>query len=291
MKLLLLGAGGQLGQAFCASPLWPGNTSLVLNHAQFDITDSKALKQLITEYQPDAVINCAAYTKVALAEQQTAQCRQINTEAVAQLAQLCATAQCLLVQFSTDYVFNGEKGSAYVEPDRTAPLNVYGQSKLLAEQAIQQHCRQHLIFRTSWLFSQYGHNFYRTMVALAQQGSAISVVNDETGCPTYAGDVADAVLQVLKQYHSSDKTQFCYGIYHLAAAPAVTWYQFASAIFAAHQLTPVLTAVSSKQWGDSVKRPANSALNSQLFSNTFGISLPSWREALSRLAQRVDKSV
>ncbi|MEO3678887.1 dTDP-4-dehydrorhamnose reductase [Rheinheimera sp. FR7-31] len=284
MKLLLLGAGGQLGQAFCQSPFWRGNNSLALNHTQHDITDSKALKQLITEYQPDAVINCAAYTKVALAEQQAERCMHINADAVAQLAQLCAKAQCLLVQFSTDYVFNGEKGSAYVEADSTAPFNAYGQSKLLAEQAIQQHCQRYLIFRTSWLFSQYGHNFYRTMLALAQKGSGISVVNDETGCPTYAGDVANAVLQVLAQYNQSDKAQFSYGIYHLASAPAVSWHQFACAIFAAHQLTPVLTAVSSKKWADSVKRPAYSALNSQLFSTTFGVSLLSWQQALMCLA-------
>ncbi|MEW5681795.1 MAG: dTDP-4-dehydrorhamnose reductase [Pseudomonadota bacterium] len=287
MKLLLLGAGGQLGQAFCQSPFWRGNNSLALNHTQLDITDSKALKQLITEYQPDAVINCAAYTKVALAEQQAERCMQINADAVVQLAQLCAKAQCLLVQFSTDYVFNGEKGSAYVETDSTAPLNVYGQSKLLAEQAIQQHCQRYLIFRTSWLFSQYGHNFYRTMLALAKKGSAISVVNDETGCPTYAGDVADAVLQVLVQYNQSDKAQFSCGIYHLTSAPAVSWHQFASAIFAAHQLTPVLTAVSSKQWADSVKRPAYSALNSQLCSTTFGVNLPSWQQALKHLSGEI----
>ncbi|MEO3865740.1 dTDP-4-dehydrorhamnose reductase [Rheinheimera fenheensis] len=287
MKLLLLGAGGQLGQAFCQSPFWPGNNSLALNHTQLDITDSKALEQLITEYQPDVVINCAAYTKVALAEQNAEQCRRINTDAVAHLAQLCAKAQCLLVQFSTDYVFNGEKGSAYVETDSTAPLNVYGHSKLLAEQAIQQHCQRYLIFRTSWLFSQYGYNFYRTMLTLAEKGTAISVVDDETGCPTYAGDVADAVLKVLAQYNQSDKAQFSYGIYHLASAPAVSWHQFASAIFAAHQLTPALKAVSSKQWADGVKRPAYSALNSQLFSTTFGVSLPSWRYAITALAAKV----
>lgn len=287
MKLLLLGAGGQLGKAFCQSPFWSCNNSLALNHTQLDITDSKALEQLITEYQPDVVINCAAYTKVALAEQNAEQCRRINTDAVAHLAQLCAKAQCLLVQFSTDYVFDGEKGSAYVEADSTAPLNVYGQSKLLAEQVIQQHCQRYLIFRTSWLFSQCGHNFYRTMLALAQKGSAISVVNDETGCPTYADDVADAVLQVLTQYDSSDKAHFPYGVYHLASAPAVSWYQFASAIFAAHQLAPALTAISNKQWSDGVKRPAYSALNSQLFSTTFGVSLPSWRYAITALAAKV----
>ncbi len=284
MKLLLLGAGGQLGQAFCASPYWRSDDSLALSHAQLDIADSAALSRIMAEYQPDALINCAAYTKVALAQQQAELCLQINTNAVVHLAQLCAKAQCLLVQFSTDYVFNGEKGSAYIETDSTAPLNVYGQSKLLAEQAIQQHCQRYLIFRTSWLFSQYGYNFYRTMLTLAEKGTAISVVDDETGCPTYAGDVADAVLKVLAQYNQSDKAQFSYGIYHLASTPAVSWYQFASAIFVSHQLTPPLRAVSSKHWADGVKRPAYSALNSQAFSTTFGISLPSWQQALKHLS-------
>jgi dTDP-4-dehydrorhamnose reductase len=161
MKILLLGSAGQLGKAFVHQPLWAEFTTLCYNRLQLDITNHTALTNAFEQYMPDVVVNCAAYTAVDKAEQQSANCFAINSDAVWHLAMLCQRHNCLLVQFSTDYVFDGKSQHAYTEQDLASPLNVYGQSKLKAEQAVQAHCIKYLILRTSWLFSEYGNNFYR----------------------------------------------------------------------------------------------------------------------------------
>lgn len=293
MKLLLLGSNGQLGQAFLHQPLWSQFQSLALSRTQLDITDSAALSTQMAVYRPDVVLNCAAYTAVDKAEQQADVCFAVNSSAVQQLAKLCQQHNSLLVQFSTDYVFAGTRAQPYTEQQATAPLNVYGQSKHSAEQAIQAVCSKYLILRSSWLFSEYGHNFYRTMLKLAQQqqlaaaeqglAQPLSVVNDQFGCPTYAGDLAAIVLQLLQRYQQQGS--LAYGVYHLAGQPAVSWYQFALAIFANQQPAIKLVPVSSANYGAAAQRPANSALDCTKFCDTFAIAPPQWQAALQQLKQ------
>ncbi|MCS4308826.1 dTDP-4-dehydrorhamnose reductase [Rheinheimera pacifica] len=286
MKLLILGANGQLGQALLQQLKQPRQLQqqfqcLALNRSQLDITDISAVTTVMAQYRPDAVINCAAYTAVDPAEQQAATCIAVNGTAVGQLAKLCQQYNSLLLQFSTDYVFNGQS-SAYTEQDTAAPLNVYGQSKLQAEQAIHATCSKYVILRTSWLFSEFGHNFYRTMLKLAQRGQIIQVVNDQFGCPTYAGDLAAAIVQLLQRYQQQGS--LAYGIYHFAGNPAVSWYQFAQAIFAAHQLKVNLQAIGSANWPTLAVRPANSILDCNKFCDTFAIAIPQWQAVLQQLA-------
>ena len=287
MKLLLLGANGQLGQALLQQLKQLQQESqpfqyLALNRSQLDITDVSAVTTVMAQYRPDVVINCAAYTAVDNAEQQAATCIAVNATAVGQLAKLCQQYNSLLLQFSTDYVFNGLSNRAYTEQDMPAPLNVYGHSKLQAEQAIQASCSKYVILRSSWLFGEFGHNFYRTMLNLAQRGQIIQVVNDQFGCPTYAGDLAAVVLQLLQRYQQQGS--LAYGIYHLAGNPAVSWYQFAEAIFAAHQLKVNLQAIGSANWPTQAVRPANSILDCNKFCDTFAIAIPQWQAALQQLA-------
>lgn len=286
MKLLLLGSAGQLGQAFVHQPQWSSWQSLALNRGQLNLCDALAVSQILSHYRPDIVINCAAYTAVDRAEQQAAACMAMNAQAVQHLAQQCQYQDALLVHFSTDYVFDGTKGSPYQETDATAALNVYGHSKLLGEQAIQGYCQKHLIFRTSWLFSEFGHNFYSTMLTLAQQGKPIRVVNDQLGCPTYAGDIAATVLQLLQRYQSGQ--QLPYGLYHLAGSPAVSWYQFASAIFASHNIASAITPVSCNDWKHAARRPLNSALDSHRSQQVLGAAVLNWQAALDKLAAQQD---
>ncbi len=282
MTILLLGADGQLGQALRQQPQWQHFTVIAQSHRQLDITDTQALAQQFEQHQPKVVINCAAYTNVALAEQQAERCYAVNTHAVVQLAQLCRKHDSLLLQFSTDYVFNGNSQHAYTETDTPDALNVYGHSKWLAEQAVQQHCHKYLLIRTSWLFGEHGQNFYRTMLKKASQQTDIRVVDDQFGCPTYAGHLAAILLQLLQQYQQQGALE--YGLYHLAGQPAVSWFQFAEAIFSARQLAPHVLPVSTADFAASVQRPANSALNCGLFSNTFAVTMPSWQQALQYLA-------
>lgn len=283
MKLLILGANGQLAQALLKQLTgYQQFQYLALNRSQLDITNAAAVAAVMAQYQPDAVINCAAYTAVDQAEQQAAACIAVNTTAAAQLAKLCLQYNSLLLHFSTDYVFNGHSHKAYTEQDTTAPLNIYGHSKLQAEQAIQASGCKYVILRTSWLFSEYGDNFYRTMLKLAQRGHNIQVVNDQLGCPTYAGDLAAVVLQLVQRYQQQGSV--AYGLYHLAGTPAVTWHQFASAIFTAHQLNVNPQAINSASWPTQAARPANSALDCNKFCATFAIALPQWQAALQQLA-------
>lgn len=283
MKLLLLGSGGQLGQAFVHQPQWAGWQSLALSRTQLDLCDSTAVSRVFSHYRPDIVINCAAYTAVDRAEQQQQACMAVNMQAVQYLAQQCQRLGALLVHFSTDYVFDGAKGSPYLETDNTGPLNIYGQSKLHGEHAVAQQCDRHLIIRTSWLFSQFGHNFYRTMRKLAQHGNNISVVDDQFGSPTYAGDIAAIVLQLLQRYQTTQ--QLIYGLYHLAGGPEVSWYQFAVAIFAAHRQQVNVLPVSSVSWQSAVLRPQYSVLDCSKFSDTFAIAQPQWQNALTQLTK------
>jgi dTDP-4-dehydrorhamnose reductase len=293
MKLLLLGSSGQLGQAFLHQLLQSQQErsqfqSLALSRTQLDITDNAALAAQMAAYRPDVVLNCAAYTAVDNAEQQSDSCFAVNTTAAGQLAALCQQHNSLLVQFSTDYVFDGASHTAYTEQHSTSPLNVYGRSKLAAEQLIQANCSKYLILRSSWLFSEYGHNFYRTMLRLAQQqlaaagaGKPLSVVNDQFGCPTYAGDLAAIVLQLLQRYQQQGS--IAYGVYHLAGQPAVSWYQFAQAIFAVQQMPVSILPISSANYAAAAQRPANSALDCSKFHETFALPLMQWQKALKHL--------
>ena len=287
MKLLLLGANGQLGQALQQQSAWHSFNTVALNRQQLDITDANALAAALGQHQADVIINCAAYTAVDAAEQQHQQCMAVNVTAVQQLAKWCGQQQALLLHFSTDYVFDGQKATAYTEADAPAPLNFYGRSKWLGEQAIPQHCTKYLLIRTSWLFSGYGHNFYRTMRRLAIAGENVTVVDDQVGCPTSADDMAAVLLQLLKRYQQQGSLP--YGLYHLAAQPALSWYQFAQAIFASVGSKGSVQPISSAQRQQvaqvsAAQRPPNSVLDSSLSLQQLGIMLPGWQQALSTLA-------
>lgn len=283
MKVVLLGATGQLGQAFINAPDFAYFNALCLTRAELDICDADAVSACFANIQPDVVINCAAYTAVDAAEHNKQLCQAINADAVSHIARQCQQHNTLLIQFSTDYVFDGKKDSAYTELDVPNPINHYGMSKWLAEQLVQQHCEKYLILRTSWLFSEYGHNFYRTMVKLAATGSAVQVIADQVGCPTYAGDVVTAVVDMLKRYQCSG--ELLYGTYHLCSGPAVSWYGFAQAIFAAKHLKVPLRQISSAQWQAAAARPANSVLDSSKITVAMGVVLPAWPCALTKLVR------
>lgn len=283
MKILLLGAAGQLGQAFAKHPHLGSFDAKCLSRSDLDICDYDAVSLYFAAFSPEVVINCAAYTAVDAAEANTQLCQAINAEAVAHLARQCRQYNALLIQLSTDYVFDGKKAAAYTEYDQPAPLNVYGMSKWIAEQHIQQHCEKYLILRTSWLFSEYGHNFYLAMRKLAKTGQPVKVIADQTGCPTYAGDVAAAVFNMIMRYQSQGDLP--YGTYHLAAGPAVSWYGFALAIFDAMQTEVSLTPISTAQWRAAAVRPASSVLDSSKINESMGIVLPEWQSALIKLTR------
>jgi len=260
MKVLLTGADGQLGRSLQARR--PPHWSLhAMTHAQLDITDQAALAAAIGALQPALVINAAAYTAVDEAERHPELAYAVNHRGAAHLAQAACAAGARLVHLSTDYVFDGSADRPYEEGDEARPINVYGASKRSGELAVLQAHPGACVLRTSGVYSEYGRNFVKTMLRLASRGNAepLRVVNDQRCCPTYAGDLAGAVI-ALAEGHG------CQGIYHYCGATALSWHAFAQLIFlTAHQLVPgmpipPLQAIASRDYPGAAARPANSVL-------------------------------
>ena len=259
MKILLVGAASQLGR--CILDRLPANWSVVSTiSSELDITDFNQVTSTIARYRPDAVINTAAYTEVDNAESNEAQAFLVNAVGVKHLALACESANVKLVHISTDYVFDGTADQPYQTTDTPNPISVYGRSKLAGELLALAHCSHSQIIRTSWLYSEYGHNFVKTMIRLAEEGKEeLNVVNDQIGCPTYAGNLAQAIIELL-HHPISDR------LLHYSDNEIMSWYEFARDIFAYRQSQGLsycqVSPVVSIAYPTPVKRPAYSVLQS-----------------------------
>tara|TARA_B110000211_G_scaffold203787_1_gene236814 strand:+ start:502 stop:1446 length:945 start_codon:yes stop_codon:yes gene_type:complete len=295
VKLLITGAAGQLGQAFVSALKQRSDIEFIAcNRNDLDITNANNVRQVITQAQPDFVINTAAYTQVDLAESEMDKAYLVNQTGAASLAQVCQQLDIPLLHFSTDCVFDGKKQGAYTENDPTEALGVYGASKLAGEKAVEQFCTKHLIFRVSWLFSEFGHNFVKTMLALGSTREQLRVVSDQIGKPTCAAEVVRVILEILPTLYNefdseSDKNlDSKWGIYHLAQPDVISWHGFAQAIFSqvvfdreklsVKEILPIPTS----GYPTPAQRPANSALDSTKLQQTFGIALIDWQQSLAQ---------
>lgn len=289
MKILLLGKNGQVGWELQRSLAPLGEVISLdrngLNQWCGDLSKPDQIYQTIVDIAPNVVVNASAYTAVDLAETEQDMANLINHVAVGKIAKACAQIKALLVHYSTDYVFDGEGTSKFNETDALKPLNVYGQTKALGEQSIQNAQCNYLIFRTSWVFAQKGKNFLITMLALSQQREELSIIDDQIGAPTSAELIADvsahAIVQTLR-----DQTKI--GIYHLVASGETSWFKYANYIFeqaknlgvnlAIQQVNPIPTAA----YPTPAKRPHNSRLNNQKIQHAFQIYLPDWKAHVQR---------
>ncbi|MCF4009268.1 dTDP-4-dehydrorhamnose reductase [Rheinheimera sp. UJ63] len=260
-NILLTGANGQLGKAIAAELLAANMAFVATNRDELDITNQAALSAFLHQLNPTIIINCAAYTAVDQAETDSASCFAVNELAVKALAEYCYKTECVLIHFSTDYVFDGTSSKPYEEQDKPKPLNQYGKSKLAGELAIQQIACRHYIIRTSWLYSYSGKNFYTTMQKLAQGSKPVKVVNDQLGAPTHAAHLAAEVVTIIQQHQSEQALPF--GLYHYCDEQYQSWFEFAQQIFKAQQSTTELQPISSQEYAAAAARPANSCLNSQ----------------------------
>lgn len=285
MKLLITGAAGQLGQAFgCELENHPNIVVVACSRSELDITDLNNVRQVITQEQPDFVINTAAYTQVDLAETETETAYLVNQIGPANLAQVCVDLDIPLIHFSTDCVFDGSKKDAWTEVDSTAPLSVYGASKLAGEEAVQQICRKYLIFRVSWVFSEFGHNFVKTMLNLGSTREQLRVVSDQVGKPTCAREIARAVVEILPKHQEQ------WGLYHLAQPEAISWHGFAQAVFNTAQqyqmgsklIVNEVLPIPTSGYPTPAERPANSMLDTTKLHKTFALVLSDWQQSLSQ---------
>ncbi len=292
-RILLLGAGGQLGtelRTLLEARHQAGTCELhALTRAEADLSRPEQLRSIVRELKPGIILNAAAYTAVDKAESEPEAAALINTRSPGVLAEEAARYGGLLVHYSTDYVFDGSKSSPWLEDDATGPLNVYGQTKLAGEEAIAACGGRYLIFRTSWVFAPHGKNFLLTILRLARERDRLTIVADQKGAPTSARAIAEATAAVVDKMMSRDAVDSCSGVYHMSCAGQTTWYGFAQAIVeeaaAADYLggkRPEVAPIASSQFPTPARRPTHSTLDNGKLLRHFGVALPPWREALAQ---------
>ena len=280
--ILVTGANGQLGTCIKAiANNYPSCNVVFEDSSSLDITNRNQVLQYMSNSQFDYIINCAAYTAVDLAEDNKEKAFEINAKAVESLTIACKRFSCTLLHVSTDFVFDGKKNAPYLEGDSTHPLNYYGASKLNGEQIIQQALSKYVIIRTSWLFSEFGNNFVKTMVRLGQEKKELSIVADQYGSPTYAIDLAHILLTFIASSSTS------YGLYHFSNHGATTWYNFAAEIFKLQNQDIRLHKTTSKQFASRAIRPKYSVLETKKVKETLNIDIRNWQSALKEMLSRL----
>lgn len=295
MRILLLGARGQLGRALFSalSVEFPHWQVIALGRKECDISDSDVLVDSLYAHHPDVIINCAAYTAVDTAETEPELADEVNHKALLSMARGAEDLGALLVHFSTDYVFDGTGSQPWLEKDQPSPLNVYGASKYAGELAIQRLCPNHLIIRTGWLYGGEGKHFARTILARASQGLPLGVVADQWGAPTQVDWLARASVLALSQVVRSPSKV---GLYHLTCRGETSWHGFASALVnGAHRRgwlkkQVAIRCIGSGEWPQQACRPLNSRLDCSLFSSVFGIDLPLWHEQMANWLAKLKES-
>lgn len=276
-KILITGANGQLAKAL-AFQLRRNKNVLFTGRENLDITDKNALCDFLYNNKPEIIINTAAYTAVDAAEKNGAEAFAVNAEAVAAMAGIAKEINSSLIHISTDYVFDGKSREPYKETDAPNPVTVYGKSKLAGEKAvIESGIGRYAVIRTSWLYSNYGQNFYKTMLRLSEQKKEISVVIDQTGSPTYAPHLAAAILKTAENLHPENS-----GIYHYSDSGITTWHAFAKEIFRINNKNAEVKPITSQEYPTAAKRPSYSVLDTKKIKEVFGIDIPVWQKGVEK---------
>jgi len=294
VRLLITGANGQVGWELRRS-LLPLGEVIAFGRAECDLARLTDVSRILREAKPDIIINAAAYTAVDLAEDEEALATLINGTAVGTIAETARQLGALLIHYSTDYVFDGAKDTAYTEDDLPHPINAYGRSKLAGERAIEQCGGQALILRTGWVYAARGRNFLRTILHLAQERDEIRIIADQSGAPTWAREIADATASIARQVQQGrEKYAFQPGIFNLTAAGETSWFGFAQAIIDQAAAQPGLLSrkikilpIPSADYPVRVARPKNGRLAGDRVRARFGIALGNWQQALSRCMAEV----
>ena len=278
-KILVTGANGQLGSELRVLSVNSNHEFLFTDVAELDITNREAVDNYVSEHVTDIIVNCAAYTNVDKAEDDTEMADNINHLAVKNLAEVSAKYKLILIHISTDYVFDGSKNTPYLETDATAPLGVYGHTKLDGEKAVTDSGCDYLIIRTSWLYSSFGNNFVKTIRRLTAEKDSLKVVFDQVGTPTYAADLASASLEIIEtgKYKSNS------GIYHFSNEGVCSWYDFAIEIMNLSGNLCDIQPCHSDEFPSKVKRPNFSVLDKTKIKETFGLKIPYWKVSLREM--------
>jgi dTDP-4-dehydrorhamnose reductase len=297
MRILLTGSGGQVGRALVTA-LAPLGEVIATDRASLDLSQPEQLRAKVVALRPDLVVNAAAYTDVERAETEEPLAVTVNAISVGQLATAAHELDIPLIHYSTDYVFDGMKASAYLEDDVTRPLSAYGRSKVEGENRIRQSGCAHLILRTSWVYSAGGRNFLTTMLRLAAEREELRIVDDQIGAPTFAGFIAVATAQMAEQMTSDGvaRRRVAAGeTVHLVNGNFTSWFGFASEIFASAVVTrryhvPRLVAITTSEFPTRAIRPRNSRLSTERAMTQWRLRIPDWRESLAECLDQLDQA-
>ena len=286
MKILVTGADGQLGKslhkAISNKKSLHGLKFTFVGRSILNLKENEQIKNYFNQNKYNLIVNCAAYTFVDLAEENQKEANQINHNAVKCLAEICFQKKMTLIHISTDYVFDGNKNNSYHETDITNPINFYGKTKLYGEKAIQQIMPKNgIIIRTSWLYSEFGNNFVNTMLKLGTQKDEVQVINNQIGSPTYASDLAMAILKIINIKKNSHNV-FHTNVYHFSNVGEVSWYEFAKEIYKIKKYSCQVNPINSNEYPSNAKRPLNTSLNISKIKEEFNIKDLFWKDSLSR---------
>jgi dTDP-4-dehydrorhamnose reductase len=291
IRIAVTGRHGQLARALTEAGPQLGVTVLPLGRPELDLAAPETIGATLNAAVPHIVVNAAAYTAVDQAEQEPEKANAINATGAAAVAAAAHALGVPVIHLSTDYVFDGLKSAPYHERDEVAPAGVYGASKLAGERAVAAIAFDHVILRTAWVYAPYGKNFVRTMLGLAQTRDEVRVVSDQLGCPTYAPDIAAAIIAVVRELVNKPDDPQLRGVFNLAGSGETTWADFAAAIFSflagKGMRTPVLTPIASADYPTAARRPPNSRLDCGKLARVYGIKLPVWRSSLSDCLERL----
>lgn len=284
-KILVTGCNGQLGSEMqVAANRFPSFQYIYTDVAELDICDKNTLDSFVKENAVNIIVNCAAYTAVDKAEDDIELCYKINRDAVRNIGEVASENNLKVVHVSTDYVFDGTNYLPYTEDLPVCPATVYGKSKLEGEQALMESCGQAVILRTAWLYSSFGNNFVKTMIKLGTERESLNVIFDQIGTPTYAADLADAILCLL-----SNET-FVPGIYHYSDEGVCSWYDFTKTIHRIAKVTCNVQPIETKDYPARTPRPHYSVLNKSKIKSTYNISIPHWEESLEKCINLMQKA-
>jgi dTDP-4-dehydrorhamnose reductase len=274
-RVLVFGASGQLGTCLKIVAERSGNLELVFpEEGAANILNVALLENMLIEVKPDYIINCAAYTAVDKAEDEVDLARKVNRDGAGNLAKLCDQYEVVLVHVSTDFVFEGNLPQLLTEDDVAKPVNVYGLTKLEGELAIAEHLGEYFILRTSWLYSEYGNNFVKTMLKLGAEREELKIIADQVGTPTYAIDLANVILHIIESQSRA------YGLYHYSNEGLTSWYDFAKCIFKLSGTKVNAHPVPTSEYVTKAVRPKFSVMDKSKIKKTFGIEIPYWQDSL-----------
>ncbi len=280
-KILITGANGQVGQSFNKLiDQYPQHQIDLASRTDLDISNKSAVQRYLSNGQYDWVINCAAYTKVDLAETESDLCYKINEDGAKNIAATANSINAKIVHLSSDYVYHSNFGKPFLESDITNPQSVYAKSKLASEMAVANACDSHYIFRTSWVYAEHGHNFIRTMLRLGLERDNLSVVCDQIGAPTYAHDIAQMIFSLI------EKSDAPYGTYNYANSGQTTWYNLTRAIHMYEGIDCLITPIRTDEYPTAAARPPYSMMNLSKVQDALGIEIRDWEDALKECLSR-----